>query len=433
MGLAAINVLSNITVPLAGLLDSAFLGYLSDPAPLAGVALATVLFNFFYWSFGFLRMSTTGLTAQAVGQQDPAAVLAVGMRSVILALGIGLGLLLLQQPLGELGFELLQGSPAVKGAGQAYYGARLWGAPAYLLNLAALGWFLGLEKGGRVLLLALVGNGSNVLLNYELIVQRGWGSLGAGWATAGSDWITLVVAISLGFPLVRRYPWGTAVAQLWDLAQIRRMVSLNRDIWVRTLMLVGSFSGFTVLSAGLGTVVLAANSLMIQMLSLAAYLIDGYGFATESLAGLLYGQRDLARLQVLLWLSGGASLGTGILAGLMFWGFPGFWFGLLTQQEPLLGHIQAHVGWLVPVLGFGSLAYMLDGYFLGLSQGRILRWGSVAATGLGFAPLGALAGWLGSSHLLWLAMVGFMAGRAISLGVWVPHSLRVDGLSEGSQ
>ncbi|NJL99648.1 MAG: hypothetical protein HC924_12995 [Synechococcaceae cyanobacterium SM2_3_2] len=169
---------------------------------------------------------------------------------------------------------------------------------------------------------------------------------------------------------------------------------------------------------------LAAHTLMIQAVSLAAYFIDGFGFATESLAGLFYGQRDALQLRALLEMSGWASLLTGILFGIFLMMEPDFWFGLLTQQTALLDHIRAHVGWLVPLLGFASLAYTLDGYFLGLTQGRILRWSSLAATGLGFMPLAVVAGSLGNSHLLWLAMVGFMAGRAISLAVWVPSSLR---------
>ncbi|MGF1577293.1 MAG: MATE family efflux transporter [Cyanophyceae cyanobacterium] len=422
--LAVVNILSNVTVPLASLIDTAFLGHLPDPDPLAGVALATLLFNVFYWSFGFLRMSTTGLTAQAVGRQDRAAILAVGLRSAGMAVVIGLGLLALQQPLGYWGFELIQGTPEVKAAGQLYFGSRLWGAPAYLLNLAALGWFLGLEKGGRVLVLAVVGNGANIWLNYELIVRRGMSSLGAGWATALSDWIALGVALIIAIPLIRQYPLRAALAQVWDPVEIRRIGQLNGDIWLRTLMMVGSFSGFTMLSATLGTVVLAAHTLMIQAVSLAAYFIDGFAFATESLAGIFYGQRDSLRLRALLGMSGRASLFTGILFGLFMVMMPDFWFGLLTQQTALLDHIRTHVGWLVPMLGFGSLAYMLDGYFLGLTQGRILRWSSIAATGLGFVPLAVVAGSLGNSHLLWLAMVGFMAGRVISLALWVPFSLQ---------
>jgi multidrug resistance protein, MATE family len=191
--LAIVNILSNLMVPLAGLIDTAFLGHLSEIRYLAGVALATVIFNYVYWTFGFLRISTTGMTAQALGRGDRDAVWLIALRHMLLGLGLGIVILIMQVPLRSLGFALLSATAEVKAAGQAYYNALIWGAPATLIGFVLVGWFLGRGQGGKVLLLSVVSSGSNVLFDYLFIVQWGWGSAGAGWATALSQYLLLLV------------------------------------------------------------------------------------------------------------------------------------------------------------------------------------------------------------------------------------------------
>ncbi|MEN9226141.1 MAG: MATE family efflux transporter [Thermostichus sp. HHBFW_bins_43] len=439
--LSAYNILSNLMVPLAGLLDVAFLGHLPEIEPLAGVALATVIFNFIYWSFGFLRMSTTGLVAQATGQGHGDEAWRIGLRAMTLGLGIGLLLLLLHHPLREVGFALLEGTDTVKAAGRAYFNGRILGAPAYLLSLAMLGWLLGKERGGAVLTLSVVGNGGNVLLNYIGVVLLGWGSWGAGLATAGSEYlmvltglVCLVWAPEEGtlWQRVRRL-WGSLRVwrTLWQGADLRVLFSLNGDIWVRTFALVLSFALFTQFSAGMGTAILAANTVLLQVLSLAAYVVDGFAFATESLAGFFYGRKQgeagegaVQQLWGVLGLATGLSLLVGVAIALGFVGFPGRLFGLLTSQGVVLGQIERFVAWLIPVLGLGSLAFVLDGYFLGLTEGVTLRWASLFSTTVGFLPVGLWAWARQDPQLLWLAMAAFMAARVISLGSQVPRTLK---------
>nr|WP_299405673.1 MATE family efflux transporter [Acaryochloris sp. IP29b_bin.148] len=285
--LAAINVLSNLMVPLAGLFDVAFLGHLDELWYLAGVALATVLFNYLYWTFGFLRMGTTGLTAQAMGRQDSEAMLLVGLRNGAVALGVGLGILLLQWPIRRVGFGLLSATPEVKAAGQAYFDALIWGAPATLLNFVVVGWYLGRAQSRKVLLLSGVNNFTNVGLNYLFIVQWGWQSTGAGAATALSQYLMLAV----GFLLVRQeVAWSQlrrVGSQILQLKALRQTWTFNRDILVRTFALISTFAVFTNLSSGLGTVVLSTNTLLLQVVTLASYFIDGVAFAMESVAGVL--------------------------------------------------------------------------------------------------------------------------------------------------
>jgi MATE family multidrug resistance protein len=423
--LASVNILSNLMVPLAGLVDTAFLGHLPEICYLAGVALATVLFNYIYWTFGFLRMATTGITAQAVGREDWDAVWLTAWRNGAIALAVGLVLIGLQHPLREIGFALLSATPEVKAAGIAYYNALIWAAPATLINFVLMGWFLGREQSSKVLLLSVIGNGANVPLNYLFIVRWGWGSAGAAWGTGLSQYLMLLIGLIL---VGREANWNQlrAIAKhVLNAPALRAAFALNGDITIRTFALISAFALFTNLSSLLGTSILAANSLLLQVVTLAAYFIDGVAFATESFAGIFRGQGKSDRLVALIRLSGGASFAFGVIFALGFVLFPTSLFGLLTDHANILEQVNQFVWWLFPVLGFGSFAYMLDGYFLGLTAGKILRQSTLIAVLVGFVPVAAIAWYAHSSHLLWLAMTVFMAGRALTLAIRVPETLRV--------
>lgn len=414
--LAGVNMVSNLLVPLAGLLDLAFLGNLAEIRHLAGVAIATILFNYLYWTFGFLRMGTTGTTAQAVGRGDADEVLLTGLRGGAIALTVGLGIVLLQWPLREIGFTLLSAAPEVKQAGRAYYNAMIWGAPATLLNLVWMGWFLGRGKGRAVLLLSAVSNGVNVVLNYWLIVRWGWGSAGAGAATALSQYAMLGVALGLLSREVSGAQVRAVFPKIWNAAALKSLVLLNGNIVIRTFALITTFAVFTNLSAAVGTTVLAANTLLLQVVTLAAYFIDGLAFATETYAGQFHGGGQRDRLRALAELSGALSLGLGLAIALLFALLPQPLFRLLTHHADVLEGVRQSVWWLLPLLGFGSLAYMLDGYFLGITAGDVLRKSALASSLLGFAPIAAIAWQTQSNALLWLALTCFMATRTVTLG-----------------
>jgi len=423
-------------VPLAGLVDVAFLGHLREIRYLAGVALATVLFNYIYWTFGFLRMGTTGMTAQAIGREDREGVMLIGLRHGLIALSLGLLILVLQQPLRMLGFALLSATPEVKASGQAYYDALIWGAPATLLNFVLVGWFLGRSQSGKVFLLSAVGNLSNVVLDYLFIVRWGWQSAGAGLATAIAQYLMLLVGLSLvnrEIPFVQMHQPSPAkaslVRQILNPSELRAAFALNGEILVRTFALVSTFAVFTNLSSTLGTEILSTNTVLLQVVTLTAYFIDGLAFATETLAGVFLGRGAIAQLTQLIWVSGTASLSVGFLFAIAFILTPMPLFGLLTNHTEILGRISNYVGWLLPVLGFGAIAYMLDGYFLGLTAGRILRISVLAAALFGFAPMAVAAWYLRNSHLLWLSLALFMVVRAASLAVFVPKTLNANSIA----
>lgn len=410
-------------VPVAGLFDIAFLGHLDGLQYLAGVALATVLFNYLYWTFGFLRMGTTGMTAQALGQNDWDTMVLVGLRNGVLALGLGGAILLLQRPFQVLGFLLLNASPEVKSAGQAYFDALVWGAPATLLNFVVVGWYLGRSQSGKVLLLSGVNNFTNVLFNYLFIVQWGWQSYGAGAATALSQYLMLLIGLLFIWRDISISQLLKARSKLLNAAALKQTLTFNSEILIRTFAIISTFAIFTNLSSHLGTEILSTNTLLMQVVTLASYFIDGIAFALESSVGILSQQQQPQQLKRLLYGAGLTSLGVGLMFALSFCLFPQRLFGLLTNHQDVLRQVDQYVYWLLPVLGLGSISYLLDGYFLGLLAGGVLRQSVVFATLLGFTPF-AMAAWhWQNAHLLWLAMVLFMGGRAVILGIQVPKSL----------
>ncbi len=408
-------------VPLAGLIDTAFLGHLSDVRYLNGVALASIIFNVIYWGFNFFRMGTTGPVAQAVGRQDATDIWLILCRNSLLALGTGVAVLGLQRPIAAIGFYFLQMGPGVREAAITFFEGRIVGAPAVLVNFVLLGWLLGRGKGAQVVWLAVIGNGSNILLDYWFIRKLGWESYGAGLATALSQYVMLAVSIAIVLSSsIPWHLWPQIKARLWQPAALSALFGLNRDILIRTLVLVLAMSSFTNFSSSLGETVLGINALLMQIVLMAAHFMDGVALAVESYAGKFYGQRSVGDLRWLLLLGAGVSvfLGMAIALTLIIWPIP--FFSLLTSHDSLLTQVSTYVPWLIPVLGFGGVAFTLDGYFLGLTAGRVLRNSILISVLLGFFPLALTAIQLNSPQLLWLALAALMALRCVTLILQVP-------------
>lgn len=413
--LTALNVLANLSVPLAGLVDTGMLGHLEDIRFLGGVALGTVVFDFVYWSFGFLRMGTTGLTAQALGRKDRRELDLVLYRSLTLAAFLAAALVVLQVPIREAAFALLQGEQSVEAAGRAYFGARIWAAPATLANFALLGWFLGREESGRALAMTLTANGVNVALDYLFILRLGWGAVGAGAATALSQYAMLGVAVALWRRVGRSTPWSWRTVT--ERRELRYLLTLNRDILIRTAFLVSTFAAFTSLSAAMGTVTLAANTILVKLFYLVAFGVDGAAFATESLAGILRGQGNRAGLGRLVRLALTAGLLFPLPFALAISFAPGALYGLLTDHTEVVTLATAYGWWLLPVLFLGAVAFIYDGLFLGLTAGGALRNAMALSALVGFLPLALVAHHTGNNHLLWASMALFMGARALTLEI----------------
>ncbi|MEO0756409.1 MAG: guanitoxin biosynthesis MATE family efflux transporter GntT [Cyanobacteria bacterium J06648_16] len=407
--LASVSVLSNMMVPLAGLFDAAFLGHLEDINQLAGVILGGILFDYIYRILKFLRNSTNTLTAHAVGEDDDQAVLVAVLRCGLIAGAIALTILLLQYPIHKLGFALLSGSADIESSGLAYFNARIWGAPAVLLNFVLIGWFLGREKNGVVFAMSIVGNGTNVLFDYLMITRWGWESAGAGIATALSQYLALAVAlvamaISTNWALLKP-AWTQVVA---DREGLTSAVVLKGNILVRFLALISAYAIFTNLSASFGTEQLAENGLLLQIALLSQFTVQGVGMTSQTLIGNFKGQgkpdQILAVLQVALVTGLAIAMAFAVSTVL----FPDTVFQLLTSHSEVSLAMRQYTGWLIPLLGLTAAAFMLESYFIGIKDGATLRNGALMGFLAGFVPLVVLAVAQQSVTVLWAALTGYM-------------------------
>ncbi|MBD2296072.1 MATE family efflux transporter [Anabaena sphaerica FACHB-251] len=421
--LATVSVLSNLMVPLAGLVDIAFLGHLADIRHLAGVILATILFDYLYRVLKFMRSSTNALTAQAAGLDEPKAVLLAGLRSGLIALSVGLVILLLQYPIQKFGFFVLSGSPAIEASGVDYFNGRIWGAPAVLLNFVLFGWFLGREMNGVVLLMSIVGNGSNVLLDYLMIVKWGWESMGAGLATALSQYLALGVGlVGVGLSI----EWQVlpdALLGMFDWVALKDTFALKSNILIRYVAMISAYSIFTNLSAVLGTDVLAENGLLLQIAFLSQFAVQGVGVTTQTLTGNFKSKGNREQMIPLLTVSMVAGLAIALPFAFISMIFPEQVFGLLTNHPELNTNITKYTIWLLPVLLITAIAFILEGYFIGLKAGASLRNAVLLAFFVGFIPLAIAAWYFHNNHLLWATLVSYMTTIMVALAIQLPQTL----------
>lgn len=421
--LSAVSVLSNMMVPLAGLVDTAFLGHLTDIRHLAGVILASILFDYLYRVLKFLRSSTNAITAAATGLEDHKGVLLAGLRSAVVAFGISLLILILQYPIQKLGFALLTGSAEVEISGADYFYGRIWGAPAVLLNFVLIGWFLGREMNWLVLVISLVGNLSNVYLDYLMIFQWGWASAGAGIATALSQYLSLFVGL---IGVIFSIQWQVipeALSEIFDRAAFKETVLLKANILIRFVVLISTYAIFTNLSSAFGTITLAQNGLLLQIALLSQFTINGVGLTAQTLTSNFNSQGSKEKLVPLLIVSIITSLLIALFIALVSILFPEIIFGLLTNHQEINSEITSYTFWLLPLLEITAIAFMLEGYFTGLKEGKTLRNAVLVAFFLGYLPILGIAWYLQSNHLLWLSLVVYMTALALYLGIQVPPTL----------
>lgn len=406
-------VLSNATVPLLGAVDTAVIGQLGDAASLGAVGIGAVILATLYWAFGFLRMSTSGLAAQAQGAGDPGERSAVLLRALIVGLGAGLALVVAQGLLFSAAFGLAPASAGVEGLARDYLAIRIWGAPATIALYALTGWLVGLERTRGVLVLQLWQNGLNILLDLWFVLGLGWGVPGVASTTLIAEWTGLVLALWLA-----RDAFGPALrdglARLGDRIAIRRMFSASRDIMARTILLQLSFTSFVFLGARFGDVTLAANQVLMQFLEITAYALDGFAFAAEALIGQAIGARSVGETRAagricMQWGFGGA-----VALALVFALFGPAIIDLMTTAPEVRDAARAYLPWLVVAPLIGVAAWIYDGIFIGaLMTGDMLR-AMLASVAVYVVALAVLVPWAGN-HGLWGALMVLNATRCITL------------------
>lgn len=409
-------------IPLVGIVDATVIGRTGNAAALAGVALGATVINLAFWTFGFLRMGMTGLTSQADGAGDTAEVRALLVRSLAIGGGIGLLLVALHIPIGWAVFALLAGGEQVTGQASAYVLARFWGAPAALAVYTMTGWLFGLGRTREALVLQTVMNLANIALDIALVWGLGLGALGVGLGTAGAEAIALLTGLALcarilgseGRAAIRALDRRTLFAR----AALRRLFGVNANLMVRTIALLLLFTWFANAGARLGAAPLAANHVLLQFVTIAAFILDAFAFTAESRIGNAIGAGSRAQFVRTIRLTGEFSLAGAVLLAGLFWiaGAAAIRFIATDSEVRAIAMTYLPFVILIPILGMPS--WLFDGIFIGATQGRTLRNAAILSTALYLALDLALRpqGNLG----VWIAFTLSFVIRALALGRHLP-------------
>lgn len=423
LNLAWPMILSNLSVPLLGLVDTAILGHLPDAVYLSAVALGASLMSIVLWSAGFLRMGTTSLVARAYGAKLQDQVDALLLRSLVLALILGLLIALMAKPLIAVCLYWMQPSAEIAPFTASYCHIRLLSAPVALANIALMGWFIGRQNTRIPLLILLFTNTTNAALDWLLVMQLGLNSNGAAIATVCADCSAFVLGLWLAVSQLQQ-PLGTWLANLRaPLSDYQELLQANRYLFVRTLCLLSVLLFFNAQGARMGDTVLAANAIIFQLLLITSYGLDGIAYASEALVGEAYGQGNKARLRQVITTSGLWSLVIAAALALVFWLLGPSLFHLFTDLPSLLASLQDYFVWVVVLPLVALWGFWLDGVFIGAGQLRTMQNAMLVCVGVIFFPLWWLTqGW--GNHGLWLSFSVFSLSRGISLAFYLPKLTR---------
>ena len=409
-------ILSNLTVPLLGIVDTAVVGHLDEPYHMGAVSIGAAIFGIVFWGFGFLRMGTTGITAQAFGQNDNNELRATLGRALLIAVIMSLLILVMQLPIGWLAFQVIQGSELVEQQGRVYYDIRIWSAPATLMNYVLLGWFLGIQNARAPLYILTFVNLINMLLDLLFVVGWGYGANGVAWASLIAEYFGLVFALWLVKQQLVQYPGKLQHVLLLDKRKVRKMLSINKDIFIRNLCLMFSLAFFTAQGARFGDVVLAANAVLFNMYTFMAYGLDGFAHAAEALVGKAVGARDRKEYFAVIKTSAVWAFITSVLIVISYW-LAGYWIiALMTDIEKVQQTALTYLPWMLLLPLISVWSFLLDGIYIGTTRAAEMRNTMLFSTFLIFLPLWYLLLPM-QNHGLWLAFALFNTARAVSMAL----------------
>ncbi len=407
------NIISNVTIPILGMVDLALMGHLGSEVFIGAIALGGVIFNFIYWGFSFLRMSTSGFTAQAFGKEDPHESFYILVRAILISLLISAVILLLKQPIEWLSFNAIGGSNEVENLAKDYFKVRIWAAPATLSLYAITGWLLGMQNAKYPMIIAIVVNLVNIFLSVLFVFQFNMNVKGVALGTALAQYIGVIIAAILFY---RKYAYLVVALKkqaILNMKSLKEYFVVNSDIFIRTFCIIGVFTFFTSKSASTSDSILAINSLLIQFLLFFSFFIDGFAFAGEALAGKYFGAKQANKLNELtkklfLW---------GLLLVFLFTTTYGLGtkhiLRILTTNSNLIEQARPFFIWVIilPIISFASFVW--DGIYIGVTASKAMRNSLLISSIFVFIPVYFLLVGKLETHALWLAMLSFMASRGI--------------------
>ena len=406
------SIITNITVPLLGMVDVAIVGHIGNASYIAAIALGTMVFNLIYWNFGFLRMGTSGMTAQAYGADDKAEYLNVLVRGIVIALSAALLLIVLQYPIAVLCKRWIQSSPETVDLMLTYFYIRIWAAPATISLYVLKGWFLGMQNASSPMWIATIMNVVNIVFSLLFVYVFDAGISGVAWGTVMAQYSGLLLAICIW---IRRYghfwhdiQWKAAL----HLRKMLRFFQVNADIFLRSLCLIAVFTFIPYISATMGEEILAANTLLMQLFTLTSYVMDGFAYAGESIVGKYVGAREPVKLRLTVRYLFYWGVGLAVLFTLLFV-FCGEWLlRVLASDEAVIRTAMCYMFWtyLLPFTGFAAFIY--DGIYIGATATAAMRNVMFVATAVFFILYYSLAA-VWQNNALWFAFIFFLIFRGL--------------------
>ncbi len=420
--LALPNIITNITVPLLGMIDIAIAGRLGSAVFIGAIALGASIFNMIYWNFGFLRMSSSGFASQAYGARDLTEVMNVFIRALAIGLGGGFLIVLLQYPIGELAFSLVRSGPESIQHVQTYFRIVVWGAPAVLGMYAFQGWFIGMQNARIPMVIAILNNVLNIVLSTLFVFGFGMNINGIALGTVLSQLISLAVAAGFWWRYYRRLIKYIRKETIWDKLSMRKFFRVNSDIFVRTFLITLVTSFFTFASSGMGETILAVNALLMQFFMLFSYFMDGFAYAGEALTGRFYGAKNREYLQwmirrIFFW-----GLMVSLTALVIYAIFPEQILRIMTNDMAIIERAKNYMFWtlLIPVTGFA--AFLWDGIFIGATASNEMRNAMIVSSLLFFVAYFALTPAWGNNGL-WFSFILYLLVRGVVQTFWAKKAL----------
>ena len=413
MSIAFPIVLSNISIPILGAIDTGVIGQLGNATAIGAVGIGAIILSAVYWLFGFLRMGTTGFVAQAKGRDDTSEVIALLVRGLLIGLACGLFVILIHPILFWLSFLISPSSNEVELLALDYMGIRIFSAPAIISTYAIIGWLIALEKTKYVLLLQLTMNGLNAVLDFWFVLGMGWGVEGVAWATFIAEWFAFFIGLGICFALSQNFP-----KIMWPLVfsrtKIITILLVNRDIFLRSLMLEVIFVSFLMTSGKFGDVELAATQILLQFMHIAAYGMDGFAFAAEVLVGQAVGKSNRFMLREAVIKSGLWTFTIAVFLALIYALFGALFIKIMTTSDEVRLASETFLIFIVLVPIFGALPFLMDGIFIGATRSidmRNMMFLSLIIYVVSAYVFMDLYGFYG----LWIALLVSYAARGISL------------------
>lgn len=421
--LAIPNIISNLSVPLLGAVDTAVVGHLEHVYYLGAIAVGSIIFDFIFWGFGFLRMGTTGLVAQAFGAGKERETRIILFRVLSVAAAASFFILLLQYPIIKISLVLVNATPEVETYTQLYYSIRIFAAPATLALFSINGWFLGMQNSTYPMLITVILNVFNIILNLLFVLYYDMNVAGVAWGSLIASYLALIFAVILYKGKYAGIKLRVSISEILDPNELPKFFSVNRDIFIRTLCLIFSYAFFIAKSAESGNIILAANTILLQLWYISAYGVDGFAFAAESLVGKFKGANDFEKLKESVKWTMGWGLSLGLLVSMIYFLFGKSIITIFTDKPEVIEAGLVVIIWTVFAPLINSICFVWDGIYIGATATAAMRNSMLIATILVFVPVYFIAEPILGVHALWMSMAAFMIVRGITLSIWAPRKI----------